>query len=80
MTGSYTISLRIDVRIVPCRTVDSMCRTFQRKDTIGGEAARIGRAGFWRIVAFVMLPMSVNILIVATILQQTGIWNDLSAG
>ena len=44
------------------------------------KAARIDGAGFWRIFAFVMLPMSVNILIVATILQTTGIWNDYLLG
>ena len=35
------------------------------------KAARIDGAGFWRIFVWVMLPMSVNILIVATILQTT---------
>jgi glucose/mannose transport system permease protein len=44
------------------------------------KAARVDGAGFWRIFAFVMLPMSVNILIVATILQTTGIWNDYLLG
>lgn len=44
------------------------------------KAARIDGAGFWRIFVFVMLPMSVNILIVATILQTTGIWNDYLLG
>ena len=44
------------------------------------KAARIDGAGFWRIFAWVMLPMSVNILIVATILQSTGIWNDYLLG
>jgi glucose/mannose transport system permease protein len=44
------------------------------------KAARIDGAGFWRIFAWVMLPMSVNILIVATILQTTGIWNDYLLG
>lgn len=44
------------------------------------KAARIDGAGFWRIFAFVMLPLSVNILIVATILQTTGIWNDYLLG
>lgn len=44
------------------------------------KAARIDGAGFWRIFAFVILPLSVNILIVATILQTTGIWNDYLLG
>jgi glucose/mannose transport system permease protein len=44
------------------------------------KAARIDGAGFWRIFAFVILPMSVNILIVATILQATGVWNDYLLG
>ncbi len=44
------------------------------------KAARIDGAGFWRIFVWVMLPMSVNILIVATILQTTGIWNDYLLG
>jgi glucose/mannose transport system permease protein len=44
------------------------------------KAARIDGAGFWRIFAFVIAPMSVNILIVATILQTTGIWNDYLLG
>jgi glucose/mannose transport system permease protein len=44
------------------------------------KAARIDGAGFWRIFVWVMLPLSVNILIVATILQTTGIWNDYLLG
>ena len=44
------------------------------------KAARVDGAGFWRIFASVMLPLSVNILIVATILQTTGIWNDYLLG
>lgn len=44
------------------------------------KAARIDGAGFWRIFFWVMLPLSVNILIVATILQTTGIWNDYLLG
>jgi len=32
------------------------------------------------VPAMVMLPLSVNILIVATILQTTGIWNDYLLG
>ena len=44
------------------------------------KAARVDGAGFWRIFVSVMLPLSVNILIVATILQTTGIWNDYLLG
>ncbi len=44
------------------------------------KAARIDGAGFWRIFVSVILPLSVNILIVATILQTTGIWNDYLLG
>lgn len=44
------------------------------------KAARVDGAGFWRIFAWVMLPLSTNILIVATILQTTGIWNDYLLG
>jgi glucose/mannose transport system permease protein len=44
------------------------------------KAARVDGAGFWRIFAAIMLPMSVNILVVAVILQVTGIWNDYLLG
>jgi glucose/mannose transport system permease protein len=44
------------------------------------KAARVDGAGFWRIFAFIMLPMSANILVVAVILQVTGIWNDYLLG
>jgi glucose/mannose transport system permease protein len=44
------------------------------------KAARVDGAGFWQIFALVMLPMSLPILIVATILQVTGIWNDFILG
>jgi glucose/mannose transport system permease protein len=44
------------------------------------KAARVDGAGFWHIFVSVMLPLSVNILIVATILQTTGIWNDYLLG
>jgi glucose/mannose transport system permease protein len=44
------------------------------------KAARVDGAGFFRIFASVMLPMSTNILIVALILQTTGIWNDYLLG
>lgn len=44
------------------------------------KAARIDGAGFFRIFLQIMLPMSTNILIVALILQVTGIWNDYLLG
>ena len=40
------------------------------------KAARIDGGGFWRIFFQLMLPMATPMLIVATILQVTGIWND----
>lgn len=44
------------------------------------KAARIDGGGFWRIFVELMLPMSTPILIVAVILQVTGIWNDYIYG
>jgi glucose/mannose transport system permease protein len=44
------------------------------------KAARVDGAGFFRIFFEIMLPMSINILIVALILQVTGIWNDYLLG
>lgn len=44
------------------------------------KAARVDGAGFWRIFWEIMLPLSVNILVVAVILQVTGIWNDYLLG
>ena len=44
------------------------------------QAARIDGAGFWGIFFKVMLPMSLPILVVAIILQVTGIWNDFLFG
>jgi glucose/mannose transport system permease protein len=44
------------------------------------KAARIDGAGFLRILLSIMLPMSTPILIVAVILQVTGIWNDFLLG
>ena len=44
------------------------------------NAARIDGGGFWPIFLRVILPMSTPILIVATILQVTGIWNDFIFG
>lgn len=44
------------------------------------KAARVDGAGFWRIFAQIMLPMAVPIIVVAVILQVTGIWNDFILG
>ncbi|MGF1474661.1 MAG: carbohydrate ABC transporter permease [Geminicoccaceae bacterium] len=44
------------------------------------NAARVDGGGFWTIFSKVMLPMSTPILIVAVILQVTGIWNDFILG
>ncbi|MEM9222649.1 MAG: carbohydrate ABC transporter permease [Pseudomonadota bacterium] len=44
------------------------------------KAARVDGGGFWQIFGYVILPMSTPIIIVATILQVTGIWNDFLFG
>lgn len=44
------------------------------------QAARIDGAGFWRIFAWVVLPVSGPVLIVAAILQVTAVWNDFLLG
>jgi glucose/mannose transport system permease protein len=44
------------------------------------KAARVDGGGFWTIFLWVILPMSTPILVVATILQVTGIWNDFIFG
>ena len=44
------------------------------------KAARIDGGGFWRIFWQLMLPMSLPIIVVAVILQVTGIWNDFILG
>ena len=44
------------------------------------KAARVDGAGFWRIFGQIMLPMAVPIIVVAAILQVTGIWNDFILG
>jgi glucose/mannose transport system permease protein len=44
------------------------------------QAARIDGGGFWRIFLQVMLPMSTPIIIVAAIMQLTGVWNDYILG
>ena len=40
------------------------------------KAARVDGAGFWGIFFKIMLPLSIPIVVVAIILQVTGIWND----
>lgn len=44
------------------------------------KAARVDGGGFWSIFIKVLLPMSTPMLIVAVILQVTGIWNDFILG
>lgn len=44
------------------------------------KAARVDGAGFFGVFFHVLLPMSTPILIVAVILQVTGIWNDFLLG
>jgi glucose/mannose transport system permease protein len=44
------------------------------------RAARVDGAGFFRIFWSIMLPMAVPMLVVAVILQVTGIWNDFILG
>jgi glucose/mannose transport system permease protein len=44
------------------------------------KAARVDGGGFWTIFLHVMLPMSIPMLVVAAILQVTGIWNDFILG
>jgi glucose/mannose transport system permease protein len=44
------------------------------------NAARVDGGGFWRIFGQLMLPMSVPIIVVAAIMQVTGVWNDYLLG
>ncbi|MES2350357.1 MAG: carbohydrate ABC transporter permease [Pseudomonadota bacterium] len=44
------------------------------------KAARIDGGGFWRIFVQLMLPMSTPVIVVAVIMQVTGIWNDFLLG
>jgi glucose/mannose transport system permease protein len=44
------------------------------------KAARVDGGGFWRIFLQLMLPMSTPMLIVAAIMQITGVWNDYILG
>ena len=44
------------------------------------KASRVDGASIWQIFWFIMLPMATPMLIVAVILQVTGIWNDFILG
>jgi glucose/mannose transport system permease protein len=44
------------------------------------HAARIDGGGFWRIFLHVVLPLSTPIVVVAAIMQVTGVWNDYILG
>jgi glucose/mannose transport system permease protein len=44
------------------------------------HAARIDGGGFWRIFVQLVLPMSLPIVVVAAIMQVTGVWNDYILG
>lgn len=44
------------------------------------KAARVDGAGFWRIFFALMLPLSLPMLVVAGLMQMTGIWNDFLLG
>lgn len=44
------------------------------------KAARIDGGGFFRIFLEVVLPMSAPIIVVAAIMQVTGVWNDYILG
>ena len=44
------------------------------------QAARIDGGGFWRIFVQVMLPISAPVIVVAAIMQVTGVWNDYILG
>ncbi len=44
------------------------------------KAARVDGGGFWRIFVQLMLPMSLPMLVVAAIMQVTGVWNDYILG
>ncbi|MDE2372097.1 MAG: carbohydrate ABC transporter permease [Burkholderiales bacterium] len=44
------------------------------------KAARIDGGGFWRIYVQLMLPMALPMIVVAAIMQVTGVWNDYILG
>lgn len=44
------------------------------------RAAKMDGAGFFQTFFFVLMPMSMNVVVVAAIMQVTGIWNDFLLG
>ncbi|KJV10219.1 sugar ABC transporter permease [Elstera litoralis] len=44
------------------------------------KAARVDGAGFYQIYRRIMMPMAIPMIVVAVILQVTGIWNDFILG
>ncbi len=44
------------------------------------KAARVDGAGFFHIYGLIIVPMSVNVFLVAGILSITGVWNDYLLG
>lgn len=44
------------------------------------KASRVDGANIWQIFRFIMLPMATPMIVVAVILQVTGIWNDFILG
>jgi glucose/mannose transport system permease protein len=44
------------------------------------KAARVDGAGFFQIYWSIMMPMAIPMIVVAVILQVTGIWNDFILG
>lgn len=44
------------------------------------KAARIDGAGYWTMFTHIVMPLSPGIIIVAVIIQVTGIWNDFLLG
>ena len=44
------------------------------------KAARVDGAGFYQIYAHILMPMATPMIVVAVILQTTGIWNDFILG
>ncbi|ANK93983.1 MULTISPECIES: carbohydrate ABC transporter permease [Rhizobium] len=44
------------------------------------KAGRVDGAGFWRIFFEIMLPIAVPMVVVVSMLQFTGIWNDFLLG
>lgn len=44
------------------------------------KAGRVDGAGFFQIYRFIVMPMSLNVAIVAGIISVTGVWNDYLLG